>query len=460
MTTFAAPCLEAKAPDPCKHVNYTLGMVLGVEDFNQEFAYTHAKLQLLAREAIGYGTLTGLRVGTETTAKGPRVTVTSGAALLPPGRLVCVNTAQCGYLNDWLAAHQSKIPALLGSPLDSTLTLYLTLCYRECPVDPVPIPGEPCRSEDELMAPSRLVDDFILELRTAPPDQREEDLLREFVAWMRALAFGGGGPYATVEEFVAALQASVVEGPQSPLASPLSSPLAAPGVHFVFGSPLTSLTLDPALAAEYFRAAFRIWATEIRPKVHASCCAGGHGCGCGDKHSAPVPDECLLLARVDVPVVNIGGDEWRVDDTLTIAIDESRRPILVSVRLLQEWIVTGGPAGAGTSGGAGVGPVLVAAGIAGAGGVNGLIVGNLSVTVPAVSQIRIAFTGYTPPTATFQYIVRAMALVGGGVANPTIAFDSFAPGGIQLRVTNGAANIPIPALSTMRFMIDVTRVGA
>jgi len=27
------------APDPTKHVNYTLGMLLGVDDFNQEFAY-------------------------------------------------------------------------------------------------------------------------------------------------------------------------------------------------------------------------------------------------------------------------------------------------------------------------------------------------------------------------------------------------------------------------------------
>ena len=459
MTTFAAPCLDTKAPDPCKHVNYTLGMVLGVEDFNQEFAYTHAKLQLLAREAIGYGTLTGLTVGTETTGKGPRVTVTSGAALVPPGRLVCVNTAQCGYVNDWLAAHKTEIPALLGSPIDSTLTLYLTLCYRECPVDPVPIPGEPCRSEDELMAPSRLVDDFVLELRPQAPDQREEDLIREFIAWLRALAFGGGGPYATVEAFVAALRASVVEAPQSPLASPPASPLAAPGVHFVFGSPLASLTLDPLLSADYFRAAFRIWITEIRPKVHASCCAGGGGCGCGDADTSPRPDDCLLLARVDVPVVNIGGDEWRVDDTLTISIDESRRPILASVRLLQEWIVTDAPA-SGTSGGAGAGPSLVAAGIAGASGTDGLIVGNLSVTVPGASQILIAFTGYVPPAGTSQYIVRAMALVAGGVPNPTIAFDSFTPGGIQLRITNGAANIPVGTLSNMRFMIDVTRVAA
>ena len=455
MTTFAAPGLDVKVPDPCKHVNYTLGMVLGVDDFNQEFAYTHAKLHLLARDALGYGTLTGLRVTQDGTAKGPRITVTAGAALLPPGQLVCVKTAQCGFVNDWLAAHKAEMPALLGSPVNATLPLYLTLCYRDCPVDPVPIPGEPCRSESELMAPSRLADDFILEFRTRPPDQREEDLLREFVAWMRALTFGTTGPFATVEQFVAALRASVQEGPASPPASPLSSPLAAPGIHFVFGSPLTSLVLDRALAGAYYRAAFRIWTTEIRPKVLASCCEPIASCGCGDKGGVPSPDQCLLLARIDVPVVNIGGGEWRADDTKTPVLDESRRPILVSLRLLEEW-------GLGVSGGAAApgGTALVAAGIAGAGGTTGLIRGNLSVAVPAASQIRVSFDGYAVPAGTFTFVVRAMALVAGGVANPTIAFDSFAANGIVLRVTNGAAAIQPAALSGMQFMIDVTRVQA
>jgi hypothetical protein len=455
MTIFAAPGLEAKALDPSKRVNYTLGMVLGVEDLKQDTVYTLARLQWLARDAIGYGTLVGLRVGQEDTARGPRVTVTSGAALLPTGQLICVTTAQCGYLNDWLAAHKADIPALVGSPLSSTIALFLTLCYRECPVDPVPIPGEPCRSESELMAPSRLVDDFVLELRTAPPDQREEDLLREFLAWMRMLTFDGVAPYASVDEFVEALLASVQDGPQSPV-SPPASPLAAPGVHFAFGSPLLSLSLDPELASEYFRAAFRVWATEIRPRVHPACCVCTQGCGCGEKGGPPAPDECLLLARVDVPVVHLGGDEWRVDDTGTVTIDESRRPVVIPLRVLQEWIVTGGPAGGGSAGT--TAPAIVAAGIVGAGGPDGAVLGNLTVSVPAASRIDLSFDGYTPPDGTFQYIVKATALVAGGVGNPTIAFDSFAAGGAQLRVTNGAGNIAVGTLSGMRFMIEVTRV--
>ncbi|HMF96395.1 MAG TPA: hypothetical protein VKE96_18970 [Vicinamibacterales bacterium] len=457
MTTFAAPGLDTKVPDPCKHVNYTLGMVLGVDDFNQEFAYTHARLHLLARDSLGYGTLTGLAVAQDSTAKGPRITVTSGAALLPPGQLVCVRAAQCGYINDWLAAHKAEMPALLGSPVNATLPLYLTLCYRDCPVDPVPIPGEPCRSESELMAPSRLVDDFVLEFRTTPPDQREEDLLREFVAWLRLLTFGSTGPFATIDQFIAALRASVQEGPASPPASPLSSPLAAPGIHFVFGSPLTSLVLDRALAGEYYRAAFRIWTTEIRPRVLASCCEPIASCGCGDKGGVPSPDECLLLARIDVPVVNIGGGEWRADDTQQPTIDESRRPILFSLRLLEEWVLGNALAGA-TPASSGVS--LVAAGIAGAGGTTGFIRGHLSVAAPLAGQIRVLFDNYAIPDGTFQYVVHATALVAGGVGNPVIAFDSFAANGILLRVTDGAVAVPLGGLATMRFMIDVTRVQA
>jgi hypothetical protein len=451
MTTFAAPGLEAKVPDPSKHVNYTLGMVLGVDDFNQEFAYTLARMHWLARDALGYGTLIGLCVGWEATGKGPRVTVTSGAALLPRGRLVCVKPAQCGYLNDWLTAHKQEVPALIGSPLSPTLPLYLSLSYRECPVDPVPIPGEPCRTEDELLAPSRWVDDFVLELRATAPDQREEDLLRELIAWLRTLAFGGGGAYADVSAFVAALRASVQEGPQSPL----GSPLVPPGVHFLFGSPLASLKLDPALAADYLRAALRIWATEIRPKVRPPCSAGASGCAGAAKNGPPPPDEALLLARVNVPVVNVGGDEWRVDDTRTIAIDESRRPVLASLRLLEEWIPGAGPLPGGAAGAR-----IVAAGMVGP-GATGPSVGHPVVVVPPVppTSVRIRFDGYAVPDDTFQYIVKAMACVGG-VANPTIVFDSCVADGIQLRVTNGAAAVPAAQLQAMRFMVEVTLVQA
>ena len=343
MTTFALPAsaVEAKAPDPTKHVNYTLGMVLGVDDFNQEFAWLSGRDRWLARDAVGYGTLCGLLVSTDnTSAKGPRLMVSSGSALTPRGQLVCVKPDQCAYLNDWLAANKAAIPGLVGSPLASTLSLYLTLCYRDCPTDPLPIPGEPCRSEDELLQPSRRVDDFALELRTTPPGQEEEDAVVEFVRWLRLVKVGGGGPYTTVDQFTKDVR-DAVQTVGSPPASPLTSPLGASGVHFSFGSPLTSAKLDPALLGDYLRAAFRVWIEEIRPRVHALC-AGGCAC-CGDHTTGPAaPDECVLLARVSVPVVNVGAGEWRVDDKKSVEVDDWHRPLLVHLRLLQEWVVSGG----------------------------------------------------------------------------------------------------------------------
>ena len=110
METFTPRVSPAVAvPDPGKHVNYTYGMVLGVDDFTQEFAYLSGRDQWLARDAIGYGTLSGLKVKIENDEKGPRVLVKPGVALSPRGQLIRVTPAQCAYLNPWLAANSDKL---------------------------------------------------------------------------------------------------------------------------------------------------------------------------------------------------------------------------------------------------------------------------------------------------------------------------------------------------------------
>ena len=55
-------------PNPAKHVNFNVGMVLGVDDFTQEFAYLSGRDQWLARDLIGYGTVRGLNVRMEVDA--------------------------------------------------------------------------------------------------------------------------------------------------------------------------------------------------------------------------------------------------------------------------------------------------------------------------------------------------------------------------------------------------------
>jgi hypothetical protein len=323
-----ASTAEMKSLDPSKHVNYTLGMVLGVADFKQEFAYHAGHLRLLTREAIGYGTVNGLAVNFDTGTKGPRIVVSAGTAIMPSGQLVCVKPNQCAYLNEWLAANKTLVDRLVTSPLD-TVPLELVLCYNECSVDPVAIPGEPCRVESQLTAASRVADSFSLELREIAPQRQEEDLLREFAEWLRHVPIGGGGGFTDAHHVADALRHSV-----HTIDSPLASP---PAIHISLGSPLSSLNVDPTRWEEAAAAAFRVWVTEIRPKVH-TVCPGGCGC-CTDSTTAGDKDEddCLLLANIDIPVVPVPGG-WEVSDVDSPAKDESRRPVLVSLRVQQEWL--------------------------------------------------------------------------------------------------------------------------
>ena len=188
MKTSECFCADTAAlpPDPRKHVNYTQGMVLGVDDLVQDFAYHRHQRQWLARDAIGYGTLSGLQVAAEDVpGKGLQITVTPGTALSPRGHLLRVAPKQCAAINAWLALEETK-SALAELAVPGTPRVHVALCFRDCAVDPLPVPGEPCRCEDQTTAASRTLDDFELKLRLDPPPrQREEETLREFVKWLR-----------------------------------------------------------------------------------------------------------------------------------------------------------------------------------------------------------------------------------------------------------------------------------
>ena len=238
---------DTTAPDPTKHVNYVYGMVLGADDFNQEYAYLAGRDQWLARDAIGYGTLRGLQVKIENDGtNGPRVAVAPGTALSPRGQLICVDTEQCASLNGWLAANK---------PAGNSVKVYVTLSYRECLTDNVPIPGEPCRDESLNMDASRRQDDFLLALRTQPPTQFEEDTLRDFVAWLRQIPLEPNAAAATtLENFAQAVRTAMH----------LNSTTTPSDI--VFGAPPATLKVPDGAAPEYWRTALRIWTTELRPR--------------------------------------------------------------------------------------------------------------------------------------------------------------------------------------------------
>ncbi len=316
----------AVAVDTCKRVNYTLGMLLGVDDFVQESAYHSARRRQLARAMLGYGTLNGLAVVVEVDGdKGPRLRVTPGVAWLPSGTPVCVDAEQCCNLNDWLAARATLVSqALAADSPPANIVLHVVLSYAPCLTDNVAIPGEPCRSEDELMQPSRVADGFTLELRLAAPPQREEDAIRDFVDWLTNIPVVTGSPPIDEQHFIAQLRDAAHAWLQP------SSPPMLPD-DFMFGAPAGGLRADEAL----LRAALRLWTTELRPLWMARS-----GCGCGAQQPAGV-DDAVLLATLDVPVVDTGGGSgWRVSSASEdqVTIDESWRPVLLSLRMVQELI--------------------------------------------------------------------------------------------------------------------------
>jgi hypothetical protein len=244
-------------------------------------------------------------------------------------------------------------------------------------------------------------------------------------------------------------------------AIPPASEVAANGLNLPLGSPLAHIRVHPADAREFLRIALRVWATDIRPLVHPSCLPSS-GCSCGDvSAAAPTTDECLLLAELDVPVINVGpGQNWRVSDIAQVTLDESRRPYIVHLRLLQEIVEELATKSAGGGMRVAAGPVpaeIVAAGVVSANVKRQPVLGGLSVTAPVDGRLIVNFTGYSLPASSFQFIVKVTPLAA--VPAPTVSVDSFAGNGILLNVARAAVLVPQVELSTMQFMIEVTRIG-
>lgn len=316
--------------DLTKHVNYTSGMILGVDDFTQEFAYLAGRNRWLARDALGYGTISGLSVQIEKDAeKGFRVLVQPGVAISPRGQLICVPAAQCAYLNQWLAAadakelnkrirHDTGSPPVSSPPIDSELTLYVTLCYRDCLMDEVPIPGEPCRNEAELTEASRVKDDFSLELRFEAPKQSEENAVRKFVEQLKQIKITESGSSTPLDKFIKTVR-DEWHASSSP---PVTSPSEVLQIH----------TSD---FCDYLRAAFRLWVTELRNE------SSDRETGCAlEMTGANKIEDCVLLAELRVPLESVSPG-WKVSDTEEIERNEKKRPFLLHLRMLQEWMLCG-----------------------------------------------------------------------------------------------------------------------
>jgi Collagen triple helix repeat (20 copies) len=352
----AATYPAASRADINKHVNYTLGMVLGVDDFTQEYAYLSGHQQWLTRDLLGYGTAWGLQVtsllGNNAGAAYPEVKVTTGVGVSPRGQLIYVSPDQCADLDDWIAARNQEIAARLTSPPANSIHLYAVLCYRDCLTDNVPIAGEPCRSEENAMAPSRIADDFKLELRFDPPAQYEEDATRDFVHWLKAHIDITESPGSSIPEsvFLDNLRHAV-----SPAVPPVDATpdgttpvVLSPIDYLIDDSPLGVMPVWEGDLCEYLRAAFRIWVTELRPQWRPHWLDKERGCDGQYPEKSPTDGDCLLLAELDVELTWDGANAtWRTtidpgpNGQPRVTLNEDRRPYLLHERMIQEWMLCG-----------------------------------------------------------------------------------------------------------------------
>lgn len=317
----------AAAVDTNKRVNYTKGMLLGVDDFVQEQAWHIARRHELAREVLGYGTVRGLKVDMEgggSPSVAPVVRVSPGLAYVPSGAPVCVGSEQCCDINGWLQKHWAELPAEVnGAVQPAPLRLYVVLSYLAVPSDPLPVPGEPCRDEADLTANSRIADCFKLEMRLKPPEQIEEDAIRDFADWLAQVPVAISSPPMNEADFLAALRAAAMDWLQ---------PVSPNPADYMFGSPPAASSNNFGSSDALLQAALRLWVTELRPLWRAKY-------GCGPLPIAPGgEDDAVLLAALDLRVFSV--DRRAEPD---VAIVEEQRPVLLSLRMVQE-LITQNPA--------------------------------------------------------------------------------------------------------------------
>jgi hypothetical protein len=343
MSDFQTAVADMRKLDPSKRVNYPFGLVLGVDEFLQEQTHFLEKHRRHNRMLHGFGTVAGLKVSVPASVDPPEIRVANGLAVSRGGFDICVPNVMCAKVNDWLKANADALRDRFGS-FPATVGVSVVLCYRECATDVVPIPGEPCRLDEDAMAASRLADSFELLLCIdesvgsppsgsppsgsppfgSPPGSGPSLVCTcplysslqageiEFGRLVQRIDITTTGPFSSAADFEGAVKAILDLEAGNP-ASPPTGPLVS----------------DAATAPAMLATAARVWTTEVLPELLRR-----------DKESAcgPACNKCVLLADVQIQVAANGTASG---GAAGVTVDETRRPILLATSLLQEWLLSG-----------------------------------------------------------------------------------------------------------------------
>lgn len=417
MSAFRTISSTRRPRDPYRRVLYSHGLVLGEDDFLQEQTYFLERDRQHQRLLHGHGTLVGLALQTRvvSAARGPEIVVSRGAAINRAGQTIRVPEDQCAELEAWMLEHRAELTELFGPPPTSVL-VEVILCVRECATDSVPVPGGPCRTQDEAVRPSRIADGFRLVLQpvgaqASPPGSPPT-----------SPPIAAGPLEADVRDLRRLIE-SLVPVPSVDPQAQLDAILAVVrGLPDTSAPPTGALPIDPGWFDEAVSAVLRVWVTEVRP--HLAFEAGlipppDHDAS----HERVDPHHCVLLGQLVIPV----------DATLRVSgpveIDETRRAVLLPTEALQLEFGRGGGVVSGWFDATGA-PVVPPSDP------------TLAVAVGGDGDYRVTFAGYSPPpagTAPFQVrgIVTASA---AGTATGSLQLVGFANDGVVVRVADAQSN--------------------
>ena len=158
------PLQTASYDDLCAAVRnrYFYGKLLDVFHFELEQTYFNNKRWLLNRLISGYGVVCGLGVSLGYDYQS--VVISPGLAIDRCGREILVAQPSQPFPLPAPVAPPSPPHAKPGAPPDpcDDTYIHLSICYQECPVDPVPTLGGDCDTQASC-APGAIVERYRLE---------------------------------------------------------------------------------------------------------------------------------------------------------------------------------------------------------------------------------------------------------------------------------------------------------
>ncbi|HEX2094967.1 MAG TPA: hypothetical protein VHG28_21380 [Longimicrobiaceae bacterium] len=165
---------------PFTRNHYFTGKLLVERDFTDEQRYYVDKLRHHHRNLHGWGVVCGLKVKPHPNpaCRDRFVCIEPGTAVDCCGREIIVAEEECIELEQFEAVRALLAETAGGDGVggvDERHTLQITVCYRECPTEEIPVLYDECGCDDTQCAPNRILESFRFEVRIDPPEPEPQE---------------------------------------------------------------------------------------------------------------------------------------------------------------------------------------------------------------------------------------------------------------------------------------------